>query len=201
MIFELISEFRFFGGRQIAFRHSSVETGAVMQCSIFLPPETARKAPPVLWWLSGMTCTDQSFAQKGGAQRIASALGIALIMPDTSPRGVGLDGAPVPDGPEGAFDLGQGAGHYVDATEAPWATNYRMFSYVTRELPGIIADHFDVDLGRQAISGGLHGRSWGADGGIAKSRPLHVHFGLGAAGCALPLAPGPKGVLELSRRG
>ena len=160
MTFDIVSDFMFYGGRQIAFRHASVETGTTMQCSIFLPPKTMRKAPPVMWWLSGMTCTHQSFAQKGGAQRVASALGLALIMPDTSPRGVGLDGAPVPDGEAGEFDLGQGAGHYVDATEAPWAANFRMYSYVTTELPRIIADHFDVDLGHQAISGdsmGGHG--------------------------------------------
>lgn len=160
MTVDLVSEFRFFGGRQITFRHPSVETGAMMQCSVFLPPETPGTAPPALWWLSGMTCTDQTFAQKGGAQRVASELGLALIMPDTSPRGVGLDGAPVPDGQDGEFDLGQGAGHYVDATEAPWATNYRMYTYVAQELPGVIADTFFVDLERQAISGdsmGGHG--------------------------------------------
>jgi S-formylglutathione hydrolase len=109
----------------------------------------------VLWWLSGLTCTEANFTEKAGAQRIAAELGLMLIAPDTSPRGEG-----VPDDPAGAYDFGLGAGFYVDASEEPFAANYRMYSYITEELPRLIGENFPVDLGRQSILGhsmGGHG--------------------------------------------
>ena len=125
-----------------------------MSFSVYLPPAAANRDVPVLWWLSGLSCTDQNFVIKAGAQRVAAALGIALIAPDTSPRGPN-----VPGDPDGAWDFGHSAGFYVDATEAPWAEHYRMYSYVRDELPAAL-EGLPVDLGRQSISGhsmGGHG--------------------------------------------
>jgi S-formylglutathione hydrolase len=152
---ELVSEAKCFGGRQITYRHSSAETGTAMRFAAFLPPQAEHKAVPVLWWLSGLTCTEDNFAQKSGAQRIAAELGLMLVMPDTSPREEG-----VPDDADKAFDFGLGAGFYVDATQAPWAANYRMYSYITAELPEIVGANLPADMSRQSISGhsmGGHG--------------------------------------------
>lgn len=124
-----------------------------MRFSLYLPPQEGPR--PVLWWLSGLTCTEENFTAKAGAQRYAAEHGLILVAPDTSPRGDG-----VPDDPEGAYDFGLGAGFYVDAIEQPWAANYRMFSYVARELPELIAANFPADMARQGISGhsmGGHG--------------------------------------------
>ena len=149
---ETLSEVRCFGGRQLQLRHQSPATGTDMTFSVFLPPG---EGPfPVLFWLSGLTCTDQNFVTKAGAQRVAAELGLAIVAPDTSPRGPG-----VPDDPDGAWDFGLGAGFYVDATEAPWAANYRMYTYVLQDLPAALAG-LPLDLGRQGISGhsmGGHG--------------------------------------------
>jgi S-formylglutathione hydrolase len=114
----------------------------------------------VLWWLSGLTCTEENFATKAGAQRVAAELGLMLVMPDTSPRGPALNGQAVPDDPEAAYDFGLGAGFYVDATEAPWSANYRMYSYIASELPEVIAAAAPADMTRQSIAGhsmGGHG--------------------------------------------
>ena len=105
-----------------------------MRFSIFLPPQPAKLAmSPAVYWLSGLTCTDENFSHKAGAQRFAAALGLALVVPDTSPRG-----AEIPDDPDGAFDLGLGAGFYVNATEEPWRRHYRMYDYVVKELPATL---------------------------------------------------------------
>jgi len=152
---DLISQARCFGGRQITYQHASVETGTPMRFAVFLPPQAEHAAVPVLWWLSGLTCTEDNFAQKAGAQRVAAELGLMLVTPDTSPRGPG-----VPDDADKAFDFGVGAGFYLDATQAPWSANYRMYSYITEELPQIIAAHTPADLTRQSIAGhsmGGHG--------------------------------------------
>jgi S-formylglutathione hydrolase len=152
---EKVSDTLCFGGRQQVWRHESVETFTPMRVSVFLPPAAERGPVPVVWWLSGLTCTEENFTVKAGAQRVAAELGLMLVAPDTSPRGEG-----VPDDPEAAYDFGLGAGFYVDATEQPWATHYRMRSYIERELPGLIGAHFPADMGRQAISGhsmGGHG--------------------------------------------
>ena len=125
---EQLEAHRCFGGTQLRLRHDSALLGCPMHFSVFLPPQ-ARSAPvPVLWWLSGLTCTDENFVHKAGAQRQAAALGLAIVCPDTSPRGLGLPGE------EADWDFGTGAGYYVNATQAPWAAHYRMYDYVTEEL-------------------------------------------------------------------
>ncbi|WP_176216870.1 S-formylglutathione hydrolase [Andreprevotia lacus] len=149
---ELISSNCAFGGWHKRYRHQSVATGTSMTFAIYLPPQAASGKVPVLYWLSGLTCTDENFATKAGAQRVAAELGMALVLPDTSPRGDGIADA------EG-YDLGQGAGFYVNATQAPWAQHYRMYDYVVDELPALVETHFPVTTQR-AISGhsmGGHG--------------------------------------------
>ena len=152
---EQIAENRCFGGRQLRFQHRSAVLDCDMNFSIYLPPQAEQGKVPVLYWLSGLTCTDENFVTKAGAQRYAAEHGIAIVAPDTSPRGEG-----VPDDPEGAWDFGLGAGFYVNATEQPWAQHYRMYDYVVSELPTLVADAFAVDDSRTAISGhsmGGHG--------------------------------------------
>lgn len=150
---EVVSESRCFGGRQQVWRHDSSSIGTPMRLAVFLPPQEGPR--PVFWWLSGLTCTEENFTAKAGAQRVAAELGLILVAPDTSPRGDG-----VPDDPEGAWDFGLGAGFYVDATQAPFDRRYQMRSYVERELPELIAAHAPADMHRQGISGhsmGGHG--------------------------------------------
>jgi len=152
---ETVSQARAFGGTQHVFRHRSEATGTAMRFAAFLPPQAATGKVPVLWFLSGLTCTEENFTVKAGAQRVAADLGLALIAPDTSPRGDG-----VPDDPDGAYDFGLGAGFYLDATQAPWSTHYRMRRYLERELPALVGAALPLDMGRQAISGhsmGGHG--------------------------------------------
>jgi S-formylglutathione hydrolase len=152
---KLIEDHKSFGGRQQVWEHQSAETGTPMRFSMYLPPAAEQGAVPVLWWLSGLTCTEQNFMIKAGAQRVASELGLMIVGPDTSPRG-----DDVPDDPEKSYSLGKSAGYYVDATEQPWATHYRMRSYVEQELPALVASHFGADMARQGISGhsmGGHG--------------------------------------------
>lgn len=155
MTIETLSEHRCFGGRQGFYRHRSAETGTDMRFAVYTPPQAERGPVPVVWFLSGLTCTEENFTTKAGAQRVAAELGIAIVAPDTSPRG-----PDVPADPQGSYDFGLGAGFYVDATQQPWARNYRMYSYVTRELPELVRGRFRVDAARQGISGhsmGGHG--------------------------------------------
>ena len=155
MSFEVVSQARCFGGTQFVYRHASRETGTRMGVAVYVPPQAKDAKAPVVWFLSGLTCTEENFTVKAGAQRVASELGLILIAPDTSPRGEG-----VPDDSEGAYDLGLGAGFYVDATQEPWARNYRMRSYIENELPALVADNLPVDMSRQGITGhsmGGHG--------------------------------------------
>lgn len=152
---ELISENRAFGGRHIRYSHASSVTNCSMTFAVFLPPFASKDNPvPVLYWLSGLTCNDENFMQKAGAMKLAAELGLAIVAPDTSPRG-----DDVADAPDGAYDLGLGAGFYVDATQAPYAEHYQMYSYVTEELPALVEEHLPVTRER-AISGhsmGGHG--------------------------------------------
>ncbi len=144
-----------FGGEQIQFNHMSQACHCEMTASIYLPPQAVSGPVPVLWWLSGLTCSDQNFVTKAGAQRYAAEHGVAIVAPDTSPRGEG-----VPDDPEAAYDFGLGAGFYVNATQPPWSKHYHMYDYITEELPKLVAANFPVDMHRQAISGhsmGGHG--------------------------------------------
>lgn len=146
---ELLEEHRCFEGRQQRWRHDSTTLNCTMTFSIFLPPA---ENPPVLFWLSGLTCNDENFTTKSGAQRIAAELGIALVMPDTSPRGDDV-------ADDAGYDLGKGAGFYLNATEQPWTSHYRMYDYIRDELPALIQAEFAVN-DRCAISGhsmGGHG--------------------------------------------
>jgi S-formylglutathione hydrolase len=143
---------RSFGGEQIRVEHSSDTLRCNMRFSIFLPPAAAFAPVPTLYLLAGLTCTDENFSTKAGAQRIAAELGIALVMPDTSPRGEGV-------ADDDAYDLGQGAGFYLNATQSPWSSHFRMYDYICRELPALLAEHFPLN-GRQSICGhsmGGHG--------------------------------------------
>jgi S-formylglutathione hydrolase len=144
-----------FGGQQLRFRHRSEVLNCDMTFSIYLPPQSEQGPVPVLYWLSGLTCTDENFVAKAGAQQYAAEQGIAIVCPDTSPRGDG-----VPDDPGGAYDFGLGAGFYVNATEQPWSDHYQMYDYVLDELPGLINSKFPVNSEKMSISGhsmGGHG--------------------------------------------
>jgi S-formylglutathione hydrolase len=144
-----------FGGQQLRYRHQSSSLNCDMHFSIFLPPGASENSPvPVIYWLSGLTCTDENFVHKAGAQRYAVEQGVALVVPDTSPRGHG-----VPGDANDAWDFGLGAGFYVDAEQSPWREHYNMYSYVTGELPALIENAFPVS-GRKSIMGhsmGGHG--------------------------------------------
>jgi S-formylglutathione hydrolase len=153
---EIVSENKSHGGRQLVVKHASSATSTDMTFAIYLPPQAERgRKVPVFWYLSGLTCTHANVVEKGEYRATCSDLGIAFVAPDTSPRG-----PDVPAAPDGAWDFGLGAGFYVDATQEPWAKNYRMWTYVTEELPALVGEEFAVDLGRQSISGhsmGGHG--------------------------------------------
>lgn len=156
MTIATISENRCFDGVQGIYSHHSRETGSTMRFGVYLPPAAQTQPVPVLYWLSGLTCTEENFVIKAGAQRVAAELGIAIVTPDTSPRGLDLPGD------NARYDFGVGAGFYVDATEAPWTTGYRMYSYVADELPKFIASHFSVD----ATHAGIFGHSMGGHGAL-----------------------------------
>ena len=152
---EPISTEKSFGGVQGVYRHSSEVTGCDMTFALFLPPQAEAGPVPVLWYLSGLTCTHANVMEKGEYRRAAAELGIAIICPDTSPRG-----ADVPD--EDDWTFGSGAGFYLDATEAPWNANYRMFSYISQELPAVVGEHFPLRMDRQ----GIFGHSMGGHGAL-----------------------------------
>lgn len=154
MHIENISQAKVFEGWHKQYTHSSQVLGCSMRFAIYLPPQAAYQSVPVLYWLSGLTCSDENFMQKAGAFQSAAKLGIAIVAADTSPRGEG-----VPDDPQGAYDFGLGAGFYLNATQAPWDKHYQMYSYIVQELPALIEQHFPVNQQR-AIAGhsmGGHG--------------------------------------------
>ncbi|AXR07744.1 S-formylglutathione hydrolase [Salinimonas sediminis] len=150
---KLVSENRAFGGTHSRYTHQSDTVNCEMTFAVFLPPFATKENPvPVLYWLSGLTCTDENFMQKAGAMKLAAQLGMAIVAPDTSPRG-----EQVAD--EDSYDMGKGAGFYLNATQAPWDKHYQMYDYITKELPALIEDTFPV-TGERAISGhsmGGHG--------------------------------------------
>ncbi|MEH3107712.1 MAG: S-formylglutathione hydrolase [Sphingomonas fennica] len=155
MTIETVSTARAHGGVQGVYCHRSTATGTDMTFSVFVPPHEDGALLPVIWYLSGLTCTHANVTDKGEYRRLCAELGLIFVAPDTSPRGEG-----VPDDPDGAYDFGLGAGFYVDATEPPFADHYRMWTYVTEELPALVAEHFPVDADRQSIMGhsmGGHG--------------------------------------------
>ncbi len=155
MTIEIVSQAKTFGGWHKQYTHVSAATNCTMRFAIYLPPQaSAENKVPVIYWLSGLTCTDENFMQKAGAHRIAAELGVAIVAPDTSPRGEG-----VPDDPEGAWDFGLGAGFYVNATQEPWRKHYQMYDYIVEELPALVESVFPVSQQR-AITGhsmGGHG--------------------------------------------
>ncbi|MFW5833733.1 MAG: S-formylglutathione hydrolase [Pseudomonadota bacterium] len=156
MTFEVLARHRAHGGEQGVYAHRSEATGTRMEFSLFLPPEASAGPVPLVTYLSGLTCTWENVTTKGHFQAAASSLGLAILCPDTSPRGLDLPGE------HGDFDFGSGAGFYVDATQAPWHRHYRMASYVHQELPALIAGLFPVDLARR----GLTGHSMGGHGAL-----------------------------------
>jgi len=151
-----VSRNRCFGGMQGVYTHAAETTHCSMRFGVFMPPQAQSARVPVLYWLSGLTCTEDNFIVKAGAQRVAAELGVAIVVPDTSPRGLGYPGE------ADAYDFGLGAGFYVDATEAPWSEGYRMYSYVTNELPAYVERHFAVIAGRA----GIFGHSMGGHGAL-----------------------------------
>lgn len=151
---ERVSESRCFEGRQIVYKHASATCACTMRFAVFLPPAAERGPVPAVYWLSGLTCTEDNFSVKAGAQRYAAELGLALIIPDTSPRGVNIPGE------DERMEVGTGAGFYVNATEVPWAAHYRMYDYIRDELPAVVNANLPVDPARKSISGhsmGGHG--------------------------------------------
>ncbi len=145
-----------FGGQVEVYSHASVACASTMRFAIFRPPQASRSRVPVLYWLSGLTCTEENFTVKAGAQRYAAEHGLMLVAPDTSPRGLGLPGE------EDAYDFGTGAGFYVNATQAPWKDHYRMYDYVVEELPALVAAEFPADTDRA----GIFGHSMGGHGAL-----------------------------------
>ncbi|WP_345315513.1 S-formylglutathione hydrolase [Ferrimonas gelatinilytica] len=155
MSMELLSQQAVFDGWLRRYRHHSESTGTEMVFAVFLPPAVAAARMPVLYWLSGLTCTDENFCQKAGAFRLAAKLGLAIVCPDTSPRGLDLPGE------HEEYDLGSGAGFYVNATEAPWSGHYRMYDYVTDELPSLVEAMLPVSADK-----GIAGHSMGGHGAL-----------------------------------
>jgi S-formylglutathione hydrolase len=152
---ETVSEVKCHGGVQGVYKHASTSTGTEMTFSVFVPEHEAGTTLPVLWYLSGLTCSHANVTEKGEFRAACAEQGVIFVAPDTSPRG-----ERVPDDPDGAWDFGLGAGFYVDATEEPWSANYKMWSYIVDELPEVVADNFPVNMGRQGITGhsmGGHG--------------------------------------------
>lgn len=163
---QTVSETAAFGGVQGVYRHHSEICGCDMTFAVYLPPQARTRPVPVLWYLSGLTCTHENAMIKAGAQAHAAREGVALVFPDTSPRGEGVADDEV-------FDLGQGAGFYVDATEAPWAPHFRMWSYVTDELPKLLFRNFSLDEAAQGITG----HSMGGHGALTIALSLPERFG------------------------
>jgi len=157
MTLDIIASQKSFGGWHKRYRHRSTRLDCDMVFAVYLPPQAEQgEKLPVLYWLSGLTCTDENFMQKAGAHRLAAELGLIIVAPDTSPRGAG-----VPDDPQGAYDFGFGAGFYLNATQQPWAQHYRMHDYVVEELPALIEANFPVSDKR-----GISGHSMGGHGAL-----------------------------------
>ena len=153
---ETLSTEKSFDGVQGVYRHAASQTACDMTFAVYMPPQAEDGPVPVLWYLSGLTCTHANVMEKGEYRRVAAELGLAIIAPDTSPRG-----ADVPDEPDN-WQFGCGAGFYVDASEAPYKTHYRMYSYIRDELPALVGDAFNLDMSRQ----GIFGHSMGGHGAL-----------------------------------
>ena len=162
---ETVSENACFGGVQGVYKHHSSATGTDMTFAVFMPEEAKDGPVPVLWFLSGLTCTHENAMTKAGAQAWAAEQGIALVFPDTSPRGEGV-------ADDEAYDLGQGAGFYIDATQEPWSKHFKMWTYTAEELPALIAKNFEIDMTRQSITG----HSMGGHGALTMAMALPGRF-------------------------
>ena len=154
----LKSSVRLFGGMLQRFTHTSKVCACDMTFAVYLPPQAESKAVPAVWWLSGLTCTDENMSQKGGFAKAAASRGIAVVLPDTSPRGITIEGA------DDSYDFGSGAGFYIDATEEKWKENYNMYTYVTSELPAVIAATLDGKVDSSKCS--IFGHSMGGHGAL-----------------------------------
>ena len=162
---QTVSENRCFGGTQGVYSHASTVCGCDMTFGLYLPPDAAEGAVPLLWYLSGLTCTHENAMTKAAAQGWAAEAGVALVFPDTSPRGDGVAN-------DDAYDLGQGAGFYVNATQAPWDAHFRMWDYIATELPALLGQTFALDMDRQAITG----HSMGGHGALTLAMRLPGRF-------------------------
>ena len=165
MTVETVSTAKAYGGTQGVYTHASTATGTPMTFSVYVPPHTEGARLPVVWYLSGLTCTHANVTDKGEYRRTCAELGLIFVAPDTSPRGDDI-------ADDAAYDFGKGAGFYVDATEAPWAPHFRMWSYVTQELPVLIGEHFPADMTRQSIMG----HSMGGHGALTIGLTLAERF-------------------------
>ncbi|MCF6765937.1 S-formylglutathione hydrolase [Thiotrichales bacterium 19S3-7] len=164
---DLVSSTQCFGGSHQRYTHYSDTLNTQMQFAVYLPPQYQNQATPLLYWLSGLTCTDENFMQKAGALKLASELGLAIIAPDTSPRGDN-----VPDDPQNAYDFGIGAGFYLNALKEPWRENYQMYDYILKELPSIVENNFKF-IGKPALSG----HSMGGHGALVLALRNPQNFG------------------------
>lgn len=175
----LRSEHICFGGTVGFYSHTSAACNSEMRFAVFVPPQAQQSPTPILYFLSGLTCTEENFTTKAGAQQFAAKYGLMLVAPDTSPRGTGIPGE------DDDWDLGTGAGFYVDATEAPWRSHYRMYSYVTEELPALIAQNFPGNPQKQ----GIFGHSMGGHGALicALKNPTHYQSVSAFAPIAAPM--------------
>ena len=172
MTFETVSTNTAFGGVQGVYKHHSSATGTDMTFSVYVPPHAEGAKLPVVWYLSGLTCTHANVTDKGEYRRACAEHGLIFVAPDTSPRGEA-----VPDDPDGAYDFGLGAGFYVDAAAEPWAEHYRMRDYIENELPALIANHFPTDMSAQ----GIMGHSMGGHGALTISLRNPGRFGATSA--------------------
>lgn len=196
MTLENISCQKSFGGWHKRYKHRSDVLGCDMVFAVYLPPQAEHGAKlPVLYWLSGLTCTDENFMHKAGAMKMAAELGLIIVAPDTSPRGEG-----VPDDPNGAWDFGLGAGFYLNATQQPWAQHYQMHDYVVQELPALVEAHFPASQKR-----GISGHSMGGHGALvcALRNPGRYQSVFGVCPHQQPdgLPVGTKSVYSLFGRG
>lgn len=166
MTLRLIESHQCFGGVQSVYSHWSESTQSDMRFAIYLPPAAVEKPAPTLFWLSGLTCTEQNFITKAGAQRVAAELGLAIVVPDTSPRGLNINGD------KESEDFGEGASFYLDATEMPWLDHYRMYTYISKELPAVITHNFHVNQRRY----GIFGHSMGGHGALMIGLRNHQLF-------------------------
>ena len=188
---ETVSLNQAFGGTQGVYRHASSTTGTDMVFSVYVPPHEPGARLPVVWYLSGLTCTHANVTEKGEYRRACAELGLIFVAPDTSPRGEG-----VADDADSAYDFGLGAGFYVDATQPPFADNYRMWSYVTEELPALLEAQFPADMDRQSIMG----HSMGGHGALTIGLSLPDRFKAASAFAPIVLKVSPAFICRMRFR-